>query len=130
MAGFEPADLFLGQEALFLLSYIRVEPSAGFAPAPRDWATRTLEPPSGADPDRPPYEGGAAAVRGGVAARRGFEPRPSAPRTRRPASWTSGHRYGRRESNAHAAGFEPARSASCLTPAWCAARGSNPVSLD
>ena len=25
------------------------------------------EPPSGADPDRPPYEGGAAAVRGGMA---------------------------------------------------------------
>jgi hypothetical protein len=34
MTGFEPADLFLGKEALFLLSYIRVEPSAGFAPAP------------------------------------------------------------------------------------------------
>jgi hypothetical protein len=34
MTGFEPADLFLGQEALFLLSYIRVEPSAGLAPAP------------------------------------------------------------------------------------------------
>jgi hypothetical protein len=32
---------------------------------PADWATRTFEPPSGADPDRPPYEGGAAAVRGG-----------------------------------------------------------------
>jgi hypothetical protein len=29
-------------------------------------ATRTPEPPSGADPDRPPYEGGAAAVRGGI----------------------------------------------------------------
>jgi hypothetical protein len=24
-----------------------------------------VEPPSGADPDRPPYEGGAAAVRSG-----------------------------------------------------------------
>jgi hypothetical protein len=34
MTGFEPADLFLGKEALFLLSYIRVEPSAGLAPAP------------------------------------------------------------------------------------------------
>jgi hypothetical protein len=34
MTGFEPADLFLGKEALFLLSYIRMEPSAGFAPAP------------------------------------------------------------------------------------------------
>jgi hypothetical protein len=28
MTGFEPADLFHGEEALFLLSYIRVEPSA------------------------------------------------------------------------------------------------------
>jgi hypothetical protein len=28
MTGFEPVDLFLGQEALFLLSYIRMEPSA------------------------------------------------------------------------------------------------------
>jgi hypothetical protein len=29
-------------------------------------ATGTLEPPPGADPGHPPYEGGAAAVRGGV----------------------------------------------------------------
>jgi hypothetical protein len=34
MTGFEPVNLFHGEEALFLLSYIRVEPSAGFAPAP------------------------------------------------------------------------------------------------
>ena len=33
------------------------------------------EPPPGADPGRPLYESGAAAVRGGVAAHRGFEPR-------------------------------------------------------
>ncbi len=39
----------------------------------------------------------------------------------------AGNRYGRRESNAHAARFGLARSASCLTPAWCAARGSNSV---
>jgi hypothetical protein len=44
------------------------------------------EPPPGADPGHPLYESGAAAVRGGEAARRGFEPRPSAPRTRCPAS--------------------------------------------
>lgn len=102
-------DLHHGKVALFRLSYIRVEPSAGFAPAPsslprkrpdsgtaRAWAgafgpartgclpfTRRLlylvsyegtEPPSGADPDRPPYEGGAAAVRGGVASGAGLEP--------------------------------------------------------
>jgi hypothetical protein len=33
MTGFEPADLHHGEVALFLLSYIRAEPSAGFAPA-------------------------------------------------------------------------------------------------
>ena len=33
-----------------------------------------IEPPSGADPDRPPYEGGAAAVRGGEASGAGLEP--------------------------------------------------------
>ena len=33
------------------------------------------EPPPGADPGRPLYESGAATVRGGVAAHRGFEPR-------------------------------------------------------
>ena len=34
-----------------------------------------VEPPPGADPGHPLYESGAAAVRGGVAAHRGFEPR-------------------------------------------------------
>ena len=34
-----------------------------------------MEPPPGADPGHPLYESGAAAVRGGVAAHRGFEPR-------------------------------------------------------
>jgi hypothetical protein len=34
-----------------------------------------MEPPPGADPGRPPYEGGAAAVRGGQAAGQGLEPR-------------------------------------------------------
>lgn len=41
---------------------------------PAYWATRTSEPPSGADPDRPPYESGAAAVRGGMASGAGLEP--------------------------------------------------------
>jgi hypothetical protein len=34
-----------------------------------------LEPPPGADPGHPRYEGGAAAVRGGRAAGQGLEPR-------------------------------------------------------
>ena len=46
---------------------------------PRDCASaiglRGLEPPPGADPGHPPYEGGAAAVRGGEAAGQGLEPR-------------------------------------------------------
>ena len=33
-----------------------------------------VEPPPGADPGHPLYEGGAAAVRGGLAAGQGFEP--------------------------------------------------------
>ena len=33
-----------------------------------------MEPPPGADPGHPPYESGAAAVRGGVAGEPGFEP--------------------------------------------------------
>src|SRR5215472_14685220 len=37
------------------------------------------EPPSGADPDLPPYKGKAAAVCDGMAPRRGFEPRLTGP---------------------------------------------------
>jgi hypothetical protein len=33
-----------------------------------------MEPPPGADPGHPPYEGGAAAVRGGEATGAGIEP--------------------------------------------------------
>ena len=40
MTGFEPADLHHGEVALFLLSYIRVEPARGVEPRP------------------PPYRGG------------------------------------------------------------------------
>jgi hypothetical protein len=36
--------------------------------------TSACEPPPGADPGHPPYEGGAAAVRGGKATLPGFEP--------------------------------------------------------
>jgi hypothetical protein len=56
---------------LFRLSYNRMRV--------RDY--EHVEPPSGADPDRPQYESGAAAVRGGThergkrqAAGQGFEP--------------------------------------------------------
>jgi hypothetical protein len=60
---------------------IRVR-SAGLEPAtsrPSTWSLCQLEyehvePPSGADPDHPPYEGGAAAVRGGVVPGQGLEP--------------------------------------------------------
>ena len=38
-----------------------------------------VEPPPGADPGHPLYESGAAAVRGGIAAHRGFEPRLTLP---------------------------------------------------
>lgn len=44
------------------------------AVTPASWSTGT-EPPPGADPGHPPYEGGAATVRGGKAAGQGFEPR-------------------------------------------------------
>ena len=40
----------------------------------RGHGVANTEPPSGADPDRPPYEGGAAAVRGGEASGGGLEP--------------------------------------------------------
>ena len=58
--------------------------SAGVEPATDGSSSRPLyrrleyehmEPPPGVDPGRPQYESGAAAVRGGVAAHRGFEPR-------------------------------------------------------
>ena len=42
-----------------------------------------VEPPSGADPDHPPYEGEAAAVRGGEAGHPGLEPGSSGFRARR-----------------------------------------------
>jgi hypothetical protein len=63
----------------------------------------------------------------GVAGDPGLEPRPADSESAVLPDYTSLHRYGRRESNAHATRFGLARSASCLTPAWCAARGSNSV---
>ena len=72
---------------------------------PADWATRTSEPPSGADPDRPPYESGAAAVRGGESFRgwtRTSDDKGQglAGDNRRPTR----NRYGRRDSNSHTRG--------------------------
>jgi hypothetical protein len=72
-----------------------------------------MEPPPGADPGRPLYESGAAAVRGGVAASPGFEPRfPESGSGVLPVG-RKGIACGRRDSNAHAARSELARSSGC-----------------
>lgn len=82
------------------------------------WLPRSLvsyertEPPSGADPDRPPYEGGAAAVRGGLASGAGLEPAMAGVRALQGTPTPTRNWYGRRDSNSHAAGSEPARYAS------------------
>ena len=74
-----------------------------------------LEPPPGADPGRPPYEGGAAAVRGGKAGHPGFEPGNSGSRARRVCHIPPmAIGCGRRESNAQAARSELARYTSSL----------------
>ena len=82
-----------------------------------------LEPPPGADPGHPPYEGGAAAVRGGVATGAGIEPACS--RFRALAGCQQPTRYrtggGSRTRNRRGLGSPPLRWA---TPA-CAAKGSN-----
>lgn len=77
------------------------------------WATRT-EPPSGADPDRPPYESGAAAVRGGEATGAGIGPACSCFRGRAGCQQPTRYQCGRRDSDPQAARFELARYASSL----------------
>jgi hypothetical protein len=62
----------------------------------------------------------------GVAGDPGFEPRPAGSEPAVLPDYTSLHWYGRRDSNAHWTGFEPAVCCHWTTPA-CAARGSNPV---
>ena len=61
-----------------LVSSVRFErtlPSASCGLlVPLPWGCEDVEPPPGADPGHPPYEGGAAAVRGGIAAGQGLEP--------------------------------------------------------
>ena len=76
--------------------------------------TSVRKPPPGADPGRPLYESGAAAVRGGVAAHRGFEPRLARPGRAVLPVERMGIACGRRDSNAHAARFGLARSSGCL----------------
>jgi hypothetical protein len=62
-----------------------------------------MEPPPGAGPGHPPYEGEAAAVRDGEAAHRGFEPRlPDSESSVLPIE-RMGIECRRRESNAHRA---------------------------
>jgi hypothetical protein len=69
-----------------------------------------MEPPPGADPGHPPYEGEAAAVRSGKAGHPGFEPGNSGFRARRVCQIPPmAIGCGRRESNAQAARFELAR---------------------
>jgi hypothetical protein len=72
-----------------------------------------MEPPPGADPGRPLYESGAAAVRGGVAASRGFEPRFPEPESGVLPVGRKGTGCGRRDSNAQTARSELARSPNC-----------------
>ena len=64
-----------------------------------------MEPPPGADPGHPPYEGEAAAVHGGEAAHRGFEPRLPDPESSVLPVERMGIKCGRRDSNAQAARF-------------------------
>jgi hypothetical protein len=72
-----------------------------------------MEPPPGADPGLPPYEGGAAAVRGGEAGHPGLEPGNSGFRARRVCRIPlMAIECGRRESNAQATRFELVRYAS------------------
>ena len=114
--------LTLTRRPLCLLSYRGEVSSARFQralPTSSRWCLLPLgyedmEPPPGADPGHPPYEGGAAAVRGGKATGAGIEP--AWPRFRALMGCQQPTRYqcGRRESNAQAARFELARYASSL----------------
>lgn len=121
--GLRTRDLHHGEVALFRLSYIRVEPPAGLAPAPSSL------PRKRPDLRRPRRLGAAVRCRPGPPALR----RRDRSRARRPGvvdsyrGWNrtsvglsqsqggcqqpSRYRYGRRDSNSQAAGFEPARYA-------------------
>jgi hypothetical protein len=103
---------------------------AGFEPAtsrPSTWRLSLLgykhmEPPPGADPGHPPYEGEAAAVRGGNAGHPGFEPGNSGSRARRVCrfpQWPLGAEGASRTR-------KPRGIPVPFTPAWCATRDLNP----
>ena len=76
-----------------------------------------MEPPSGADPDHPPYEGGAAAVRGGVASGAGVEPTGAWFRAMLGCRQPTRKRYAGRDSNPQTARFELASVAELALPA-------------
>jgi hypothetical protein len=70
---------------------------------------RFVEPPSGADPDHPPYEGGAAAVRGGMVPLPRFELGTSSTRATCCCQVElEGIAYAGRDSNPHTMAFEAA----------------------
>jgi hypothetical protein len=89
-----------------------------------------MEPPPGADPGHPPYEGGAAAVRGGVASGAGLEPARAGFRALlgtpapHPEPSAEGAIRTHRPRGLSSRGLPVA-----FTPAWCAARASNSVPL-
>ena len=115
-----------------IFSYARRESNPqqlGPQPSPSSYLRHErMEPPPGADPGHPPYESGDAAVRGGEAGHPGLEPGNSGVRARRVCQIPLlAIGCGRCDSNAHAASSELARYAKIpVTPAWCAARDSNP----
>lgn len=86
-----------------------------------------MESPPGADPGHPPYEGGAAAVRGGKAGHPGFEPGNSGSRARRVyrfPQWPSGAEGASRTRKPR--GLSSRGIPVPFTPAWCATRDLNP----
>jgi hypothetical protein len=88
------------------------------------------EPPPGADPGRPPYESGAAAVRGGMASGAGLEPAEAG--SRAPLGTPTPHPETVRKApleRADREGLSARGLPVAFTPA-CAAPESNRVSLD
>jgi hypothetical protein len=86
-----------------------------------------MEPPPGADPGHPPYEGGAAAVRGGKAGHPGFEPGTPGPGPGGSAvfpQWPSGAEGASRTRKPR--GLSSRGIPVPFTPARCATRDLNP----
>jgi hypothetical protein len=117
--------LTLTRRPLCLLSYRGEVSSARFEralPTSSRWCLLPLgyedvEPPPGVDPGHPPYEGGAAAVRGGKAGHPGFEPGNSGFRARRVCQIPPmAIGCGRWESNPHEPCSSPAFDVSALPP--------------